>query len=274
MMMSHDVRTAGPLLDEDGRVAGDLSCLQCAYNLRTLRVRGVCPECGAPVALSARDDRLCQAAPKWVRGLARGATMILVGVLAPIGGLLVGEVFSPHGMIAALVGMLVGISFAILGALRLTERDPQLEGLPEGLSARRIVRLSMAAPAVLWFLAAAAGPGLITKLLGAANIGILGMLLIPAFLQCLAELMRRIPRDDLVRELAFVRWGIVAAAAGGCSSMFLAIPPGGGPGTRLASLAVLSLTVATAMAIIGIIVLVRIRAALARVAREFLENAW
>lgn len=34
------------------RIDFDLPCLRCGYNLRTLRVSGVCPECGEPVSLT------------------------------------------------------------------------------------------------------------------------------------------------------------------------------------------------------------------------------
>ena len=45
-------RSTTEILDATGRVAGDLKCVQCAYNLRTLAADGTCPECGQPVALT------------------------------------------------------------------------------------------------------------------------------------------------------------------------------------------------------------------------------
>lgn len=44
-------------------VQTDLSCVTCRYNLRTLRLEGRCPECGAPVRESVnapRDEPLTQ----------------------------------------------------------------------------------------------------------------------------------------------------------------------------------------------------------------------
>jgi hypothetical protein len=41
------------VLDGSGRIAADLACINCAYNLRTLPVGGNCPECGHPVAETA-----------------------------------------------------------------------------------------------------------------------------------------------------------------------------------------------------------------------------
>ncbi len=39
----------------DDRVASDLECVSCGYNLRTLSTRGRCPECGAWVSRSIRE---------------------------------------------------------------------------------------------------------------------------------------------------------------------------------------------------------------------------
>jgi MFS family permease len=48
------------LLDADGRVATDLNCTSCGYNLRTLAKAGLCPECAQPV-LASFPPRPCKA---------------------------------------------------------------------------------------------------------------------------------------------------------------------------------------------------------------------
>lgn len=52
---------------EHERVATDLSCLYCGYNLRTLSTSAKCPECGNPVFESFRRTQLATADPEWVR---------------------------------------------------------------------------------------------------------------------------------------------------------------------------------------------------------------
>lgn len=50
-------------------------CLRCGYILRGLTKEGLCPECGAQVALSAADGYLPLSDPLWVQRLAQGATL-------------------------------------------------------------------------------------------------------------------------------------------------------------------------------------------------------
>jgi len=49
----------GVALDGDGRIASDLLCWTCEYNLRSLQLGAACPECGTPVGytLEHRDGR-------------------------------------------------------------------------------------------------------------------------------------------------------------------------------------------------------------------------
>ncbi len=48
----------GSWKDADGRLTVSVPCRTCGYDLRTLRTDGLCPECGTPVAASARPDDL------------------------------------------------------------------------------------------------------------------------------------------------------------------------------------------------------------------------
>jgi hypothetical protein len=59
-------------LNAEGRVAGDLACIQCGYNLRTLHREAKCPECGLEVARSMRGDRLRYSDPAWLAKVAVG----------------------------------------------------------------------------------------------------------------------------------------------------------------------------------------------------------
>ncbi len=49
--MDGTTTTPAPL-DEAGRLALDLNCVTCGYNLRGLDPETICPECGIPVGRS------------------------------------------------------------------------------------------------------------------------------------------------------------------------------------------------------------------------------
>jgi hypothetical protein len=61
-------------------VPTDLTCRQCGYNLYTLALVGVCPECGCPVEHSLRGFLLKYAAPEWIRRVARGSLLLVIAV--------------------------------------------------------------------------------------------------------------------------------------------------------------------------------------------------
>jgi hypothetical protein len=72
-------------LDERGCVAGDLSCIQCGYNLKTLHRDGKCPECGTAVERKLRGGLLCYSDPRWLSKIASGLLiLILTGGISPI----------------------------------------------------------------------------------------------------------------------------------------------------------------------------------------------
>lgn len=68
----------------DGRLAADVPCIRCKYNLRSLAPAGHCPECGAPIDASIRSGLLRYADPEWVARLASGATWLLASVVIPV----------------------------------------------------------------------------------------------------------------------------------------------------------------------------------------------
>ena len=72
------------LLRHPHHIQGDTPCLRCAYNLRTLHISAVCPECSTPVAATiyARDFRY--ASPKWLLGLTVGCACLFMMPIAVI----------------------------------------------------------------------------------------------------------------------------------------------------------------------------------------------
>lgn len=64
-----------------GRIASDLPCTGCQYNLRTLRTDGRCPECGKEVAASIRESDPTVLRFHWITGLKGGLDVLFLGIL-------------------------------------------------------------------------------------------------------------------------------------------------------------------------------------------------
>ncbi len=76
-------------LNTEGRISGDLGCITCGYNLRTLHVDGRCPECGADVRASIQvametPALLLQDAAVGARGLVTAGSTLAVGIVLVI----------------------------------------------------------------------------------------------------------------------------------------------------------------------------------------------
>ena len=136
------------MVDESGRIAGDLLCIHCGYNLRTMHESAVCPECGGDVrasikcCLSVAGEWLGKTATSvkaFAGMLAVEAGLIGVVLLGAIGG---PEVLAEAGLISGLIGLFL-LLILVLALIMMTPRDPRLRGVREGLSARRGIRLLM-----------------------------------------------------------------------------------------------------------------------------------
>src|SRR2546423_6765775 len=60
--------------------AAPLRCASCDYDLRTLPQSGLCPECGTPIAVSLRSDRLERSDPLLVSACAWGISFLIAGL--------------------------------------------------------------------------------------------------------------------------------------------------------------------------------------------------
>ncbi len=74
-----DLLPADLPLDDQGRLAEDLSCHICGY-LRGADPRGACPECGSAAGWSIIGDLLRYSEPRWMRQVARGAFTIVAAL--------------------------------------------------------------------------------------------------------------------------------------------------------------------------------------------------
>ena len=64
--------------DAEPTIQTDILCLNCGYNLRTLKHTGLCPECAKPV----RESMLSGGMQAWLRKVRRGITWLLVADIA------------------------------------------------------------------------------------------------------------------------------------------------------------------------------------------------
>ena len=71
-------------LDAEGKIAGDLACLRCGYNLRLLRPESFCPECGIGVDRTVRGDLLCYSDAAWLRGVTAGLGIVVFTIAATL----------------------------------------------------------------------------------------------------------------------------------------------------------------------------------------------
>lgn len=220
--------------DADGRIAIDVACLRCRYNLRSLFPDARCPECGDPAASSLRGFYLFMADPVWVRKLAHGATLILFTAL--IGFALFFFSFILAALIrdelpaaCMLILIPVGAILYMAGLVRISTPEPTDTGAP-GRIARRFVRACVWLVLVPFVTGAAAylileaieysrGDSLIWNIgFTLGMIAYISSLLIifiipPALARHVSNLMARIPRPGLSRMANTVFWINVALAA-------------------------------------------------------------
>lgn len=220
-------RHIAPLLDDHDRVAVDLPCLHCGYNLRTLASEGRCPECGHPVMESLRARYLWQSPPSWVENIATGAWTLAICVGLVLGLIisiafvgLIHPPFAESGAACAAVLLLFLPLVVIAGLVGLTERDPNLRHMPEGFTARRVIRWSLLLiPVVIVaFVLALAMDPLPTLRSACACVALSALILLLsvqplALCRYLATLMGRIPRPRLVRFAHAEFWVVACAEA-------------------------------------------------------------
>jgi len=203
-------------LDAAGRVDADLPCRKCGYNLRGQLAEGICPECATPVGRALQGDYLKFADPKWLETLASGMNWILWGVVVGVitGGLVGGGVFLCMALPANLVPFLVlplGL-IPLIGYWKITTPDPSGVGERDGVSARRLIRvtqpLSYAVTAVQQFSMAWRVIALVQPV--ALLNGVVGIVNVLASFTYGRQLALRIPDPQMARGYRTVMWAMVA----------------------------------------------------------------
>ncbi len=210
--------TPTTILDADGHVAVDLSCVKCGYNLRTLAISGLCCECGTPVLYTLHSRHVQFSPPAWLRTLIRGCVLIVV---APGASILMGFIlmlFSvssrPHAeeplvIVPALVLLAVGVCLV-------TRPDPLMRRFTRR---REPVRRLLVAATVGWtgcLTFAACFPGLVRNaVIGFADgVGAIfatwGVVLLLLLTRHLWNLVRRGASRGVVLTYQIVFWLVSA----------------------------------------------------------------
>jgi len=223
-------------LDAEGRIAQDLPCRACGYNLRGHARDALCPECSAPVILSARSDLLRFSDPDWIERLAKGMRLIIIGLvsatalqiaLAALGLVLTTSGTLAFGALMATAGFLsAGLSvIVVVGVWWLTTPDPARAEREPTLSVRKFTRWCL-------MVQVAAAPLQVASPTGGIGAGGTGLPAGPAFVAVatagvllsfvvlvgyatgfvyLRRLALRIPRPSLARHTKIVMWGYLSS---------------------------------------------------------------
>ena len=253
-------------IDAEGRIAQQVLCRRCGYDLRGRPINGVCSECGTSVARSVHGDFLRLSDPRWVEKLAHGTLWVTFGLL---GGIVLGMVMGMTGAlygfigrslnfnVITAVGMIVAVSAAsvqVIGYWLVTTPDP---GSPpeERISARIVARYALMAVVVAALsqgVVQAASQTMSGQQTGAMWMGVLGsptgrsLILLAATVSIICQavgyfalfryagsLAGRIPHPSLAWQSKVVMWGFTAMQVLAMMTtvlVFQALPALFGPG--------------------------------------------
>jgi MFS family permease len=210
-------------LDASGRIAVDIVCRKCGYNLRGLLPDGRCPECGTAVGRSLHGDLLRFSDPEWVQKLASGMNWIVASIVIGFLGGVMGVVFAALFMsfigsrsfvvFAPLAGLVFGV-FALVGYWKVTTPDPARLSEERGLSARKLVRIAQVTNyAVAPVNSLVQHFGWIPALAMSAVSGVIGLAGTFAVFVYGRKLALRIPDEKLARHCKIVMWGLSVTLA-------------------------------------------------------------
>ena len=207
------------VLDPAGRIAIDVACRKCGYNLRGLLPDGRCPECGTAVGRSLHGDLLRFSDPEWVQKLASGMNWIVASIIIGLLGGAFGAAFL--GLFTSILssrtfivlGPMSGLVFgliALVGYWKVTTPDPARLAEESSLSSRKLVRTAQIANyavtpvnSLLQHLAWTV-PHMVLSVV-AGIVGLVGTFAIFVYGRKLAL---RLPDEKLARSCRIVMWGL------------------------------------------------------------------
>lgn len=211
------------LLDTDSHtVDQDVTCIECGYNLRMLRVDARCPECGKEVLDSVRPDDLRFADTKWLKRVRGGVTNLLLAVGTFVIMVLYEIVGSPPVIFlekfllaASIGGSIFCLVMGVTGVLRASALDPHPR-TPRGVRiANKIAQWGCVLPimVVVSFVFVSA---LANRLLGFFGFMFVGMLMLltyavpVAICYCLRHVAKRGHRDGARMATTALMWSVGA----------------------------------------------------------------
>ena len=216
-------------LDSAGRVAADLRCRSCGYNLRGISPEGRCPECQAEVGKSIRAGVLGDCDRNWVRQLAGGVSWIIESILFGVFLLLawqfVGRVLA---ITPRLVLSLLVIGVGLVGGWMITAADPDGAAAERRVSARRVARYTMVAWALCHGATGIPWPRVPGTWMTALPV-FLGVAAFVALCTHGRELALRLPDHWLARQTRIVMWGFGSTAGLGMLLILVLSAVGLGP---------------------------------------------
>ncbi len=210
------------LVESDGRVSGDLACLRCGYNLRTLPAAGRCPECGTAVGKSLQDDRLQFCDPDWLGRISKGLNIIVLMIAAAIVAWVLSwfwrEAVSSSIAALEIAGQLVWVGAALgaaIGTWLLTTPEPHRLGRRADIAICRFIRVCACGAVCAIAVSRLAGG---VKVLGmlAGGVGAMALLAAAAgIVLYVRRLVLRIPDAGHADKARRLLWGL--GIAGGLS---------------------------------------------------------
>jgi hypothetical protein len=198
-------------------ISYDLGCRRCGYNLRGLKEKSTCPECGAEVGRSLLGDHLRFCGPGWVRTLAWGTSWLFWGGALNLLAMCVSIVMSFIGVYMVPVEWEIFLTtFSLLpcvGTSLVTTREPSLlgSGLPK---LRILVRVTM----VISIVAGVIGlmfTGFLQVYFQWATVTLFGLTLdllgVVVFFKYMNTLAERLPNVGLSKQTRFIIRGYFIA---------------------------------------------------------------
>ena len=154
----------GVTLDQEGRLAEDVVCRSCGYNLRGLMLDGNCPECDTTIEYTLHRFLLRFSDPAWLTRIRFGLTLLIVAMLA---GIVLGAVWLAVFLFAldmielspVMVGTIVLLPtvaltiMSVVGYVYVTTAEPGSISSGTLWSARRVARLGLISSAVIGLVA-------------------------------------------------------------------------------------------------------------------------
>lgn len=217
--------TASTIVSYSSPLTQEVRCQACGSSVSGLSDDAVCPECGAAVALSIRE-LLCNAPGRWVRTLAGGAWITLIGAVIYIvamgatSNLVFARVLGTGAFIFVGRIAVFGRLIMIVGSWILTEPNPSGIGEDRDGRAREFVRIALVFALLDLFLGYIATPRRMLTSLPWVRFGMLttiGLVAVSGqvvLLRYLGRLALRIPKPVLAAIANYLApaFGVAMAA--------------------------------------------------------------